>query len=102
MARDMRSKMKMPSKPAMEKEADEELSLDFPMEDEMAADEEADMDMGMEMPEEEGAEMSKLEDISDDELMAEMARRGLEPKDESAEEELAEEETEDAEEAELA
>ncbi len=92
------SKVKMPEKPAKEMEAAEELEMDFPMEDEMAADAEAELDADeMEMPAEEGEMASDMDAISDDELLAELKRRGLSAENKEAE---AEEEVEDEAEAE--
>lgn len=67
MARDLRSK-KMPAKPMKMAEADDELELDMPMSDEEMGGAEADEDM---LPaDEESDQMSALDDVSDDELIA--------------------------------
>ncbi len=93
--KDKLKEMKMPGKPM----AEEELDLDLAMDDELSMDEEMPEDMEM-MEDEEGEdmEMSPLEDISDEDLMEEMKKRGLMPDEEIEEEpEIEEDEEEDEE-----
>lgn len=79
--------------------AEEELDLDMAMDDELSMDEEMPEDMEM-MEDEEGEdmEMSPLEDISDEDLMEEMKKRGLMPDEEIEMEEEEESEIEEDEE----
>lgn len=87
MARDLRSK-KMPAKPAKEVEADDELALDLPADDEELGAEEADLDLqdpALEEPEmDEKALYDMMQDISDDDLLAEVKARGLSLDEEAA------------------
>lgn len=82
---ELMKKMEMPKKSGAHKAADDEMALDFPMTDEEAGDKEADqdsqgMDIEMPAPEDDKAQQeaaSKLDDVSDDDLLAEMKKRGL-------------------------
>lgn len=80
MARDLRSK-KMPEKPSNVAEADAELALDLPADDEELGAEEAELDLAdpaLEEPEmDEKALFDMMQDISDDDLLAEVKARGL-------------------------
>lgn len=76
MARDLRGK-KMPAKPMKQAEADEELELDMPMPEEEQGTEEADEDMLPSMDEESDEMAGPLDEVSDDDLIAEMQKRGL-------------------------
>jgi hypothetical protein len=95
MARDLKSKLKMPAKPMADRAAEEEVDMDIADLDLLAAEPEADI-----MAEEEDLDMAELEepgllqDISDDELLAEAVARGLmpEPELEDAEDDMVEEE----------
>lgn len=74
--RDFKSK-KMPMKPMQQKAADDELSLDMPESDEDKGSDEADDDL---LPKDEHADekdSSILDGIADDELLAEVKKRGL-------------------------
>jgi len=94
MKRDLRSK-KMPAKPMQEAQADDELALDMPMSDEEMGSEEAEEDLLMD----ENMEPGPMDEFSDEDLIAEMQKRGLSAEDleadameEEAEEELPAEE----------
>lgn len=102
--RDLRSK-KMPAKPMKMVEADDELALDMPADDEELGAEEAEMDLEMDPAAEEPMMDEKalsdmMADVSDDDLIAEMKARGLSmddseeaaPEVEEAEEDAASEE----------
>lgn len=96
MARDLRSK-KMPAKPGKEVEADAELALDFPADEAELGADEAELDLAdpaLEEPEmDEKALFDMMQDISDDDLLAEVKARGLSVEDAPAEdEEVSEEE----------
>lgn len=100
MARNLKSKLKMPTKPMADRAAEEEVDMDIADLDMLAAEDPE----AMIEEEEDGLDMAELEepgmlqDISDDELLAEAIARGLMPEpeleDEDIEAELEEEEEE--------
>ena len=88
MKKEMLKKIGMPSKKPEEMELDEDLSFEE-LDDELIMDEEAeeaDMEDSMEI------EAPALDDLSDDELLAEIMKRGLTIPEEDTEEEVEEDE----------
>lgn len=103
MARNLKSKLKMPAKPMADRAAEEEVDMDIADLDMLAAEDpeamiaEEDLDMA------ELEEPAPLQDISDDELLAEAIARGLMPEPELEDEnEEAELDNDEEEEEELA
>lgn len=73
--RDLKGK-RMPMKPMKMAEADDELALDMPESDEELGSAEAEDDMLPSM-DEESAEAGPLDDVADEDLIAEFKKRGL-------------------------
>lgn len=94
---DMKKKSKLSKLSMPKKKSDEDMASDYglemeaePGEEAMAGEEEMDMGMdGEEMPPVEDAQESMLTDVPDEELLAEMKKRGLSAQlEESSEEEF--------------
>ena len=89
--KDMLGKLGMPKKPMADMEAEQDLML----EEDMGMGEEGDELLeGEPLDEELPEELSPLDDLADDDLIAEMKKRGLSLEDEGSEDDMAEDDLE--------